>query len=222
MESIAVQWPLCRECPLIRHCSTSRCCRLLSYVCVQALRRIDSSRISLTQRASGRRACSPVCSWRNHTVVGMYPAQALTLDPIYFSLLSSHHHSGHPGSNWPAGTIPTSESGALLLPCLALAPDAFLPRHSAGAVSVDGRAVDCQALESLICFRQQPPLRRVAAHERLQRGSKHWLALCYRRAVPRRPISPTSQAGSIPAQWEQRAARSRDTTAQATRHGRSH
>ena len=48
------------------------------------------------ERASGRRSAA-VAAAAHDVLVGMYPAQAATLDPIYFSYLADHGLTGDPG-----------------------------------------------------------------------------------------------------------------------------
>src|SRR5688572_1331974 len=48
------------------------------------------------ERASGRRSAA-VAAAAHDVLVGMYPAQAATLDPIYFNYLADHGLSGDPG-----------------------------------------------------------------------------------------------------------------------------
>ena len=63
---------------------------------VQAIERRFEPYHFEVERASGRRSAA-VAAAAHDVLVGMYPAQATTLDPIYFNYLADHGLSGDPG-----------------------------------------------------------------------------------------------------------------------------
>jgi hypothetical protein len=63
---------------------------------VQALENRFEPYLFEADRASGRRAAA-VAAAAHDTLVGMYPAQAATLDPIYFSYLADNGLTADPG-----------------------------------------------------------------------------------------------------------------------------
>jgi hypothetical protein len=87
---------------------------------VQALENRFEPYLFETQRASGRRSAA-VAAAAHDVLVGMYPAQAATLDPLYFSYLADHGLTGDPG------LAVGQQAAARILPIRRVNPDPLPP-----------------------------------------------------------------------------------------------
>ena len=171
------------------------------------------------ERASGRRSAA-VAAAAHDVLVGMYPAQAATLDPIYSQLPRRQRPHRRPRSRRrTAGSRPNpslaareSESSAAAVRRQQrdrrLAPDAFVPGQPARARAVltDGSAVDGDArpftLTSPTRFRAEPPP--ALTSERYTKDYKEVKAFGSLTSTAR-SAEQTDLAyfysGNIPAQW---------------------
>jgi hypothetical protein len=87
---------------------------------VQAIEKRFEPYLFEVERASGRRSAA-VAAAAHDTLVGMYPAQAATLDPIYFNYLADNGLSGDPG------LAVGQQAAARILPIRRVNPDPLPP-----------------------------------------------------------------------------------------------
>jgi hypothetical protein len=87
---------------------------------VQAIEKRFEPYLFEVERASGRRSAA-VAAAAHDVLVGMYPAQAATLDPIYFNYLADNALSGDPG------LAVGQQAAARILPIRRVNPDPLPP-----------------------------------------------------------------------------------------------